>query len=66
MEELSNKELEVLQYIAIGLNNKEISEKLFISMATVKAHITSIMRKLNVTNRTAAAYIAYKNKLVKF
>lgn len=63
---LSEKELEVLKYLVRGLNNKEIADLLFITIDTVKAHITSIFRKLNVKNRTAAAYVAIKNNLVEW
>lgn len=64
MEALSTKEMEVWKHVAVGMNNKQIAEKMCITTDTVKAHLTSVMRKLNVSNRTSAAYIAYKNKLV--
>ncbi len=63
---LSEKELEVLKYLVRGFNNKEIADLLFITIDTVKAHITSIFRKLQVKNRTAAAYVAIKNNLVEW
>lgn len=63
---LSEKELEVLTYVVRGFNNKEIAKMLFVTIDTVKAHITSIFRKLNVKNRTAAAYVAIKNNLVEW
>ncbi len=44
--------------------NKAIAEKLCIEIDTVKAHVTSIMKKFGVTNRTEAAYFAIKNKIV--
>jgi LuxR family maltose regulon positive regulatory protein len=54
MEPLSQRELEVLYLIAAGLRNREIAEKLFISLNTVKTHTKNINSKLNVNNRTKA------------
>ena len=54
VEPLSERELEVLYLIAAGLRNKEIAEKLFISLNTVKTHLKNINSKLDVTNRTEA------------
>lgn len=51
-EPLTPREIEVLRMIAIGLTNREISEELFISVATVKRHITNIYGKLSCTSRT--------------
>lgn len=50
-EELSNQEIKVKKYIIDGKSNKEIAEELFISLNTVKTHITNIYSKLNVSNR---------------
>jgi len=58
LEPLSSRELEVLRLIANGLTNKEISEKLFVTIGTVKAHTANIFRKLDVNNRTQAAALA--------
>ncbi|MCP4220725.1 MAG: response regulator [bacterium] len=52
---LSNREIEILDVIASGLSNHEISEKLFISEKTVKAHINHIFKKMKVKSRTQAA-----------
>jgi DNA-binding NarL/FixJ family response regulator len=52
---LSERELEVLQLIALGKTNKEIARELIVSPGTVKAHTASIYRKLDVANRTEAA-----------
>ncbi|SHJ54256.1 response regulator [Tepidibacter formicigenes] len=62
---LTKREYEVLSLIAEGLSNKEISEKLFISEKTVKNHVSSILRKLELSDRTQAAIYAYKNNIKK-
>jgi LuxR family maltose regulon positive regulatory protein len=54
IEPLSDRELEILHLIDLGCTNKEIGQKLFISIGTVKAHTNSIYRKLNVKNRMQA------------
>jgi LuxR family maltose regulon positive regulatory protein len=54
VEPLSQREREVLQLIALGLTNQEIAEQLIIAPGTVKAHTSSIYRKLDVANRTEA------------
>ena len=59
--DLTPREIEVLYLLADGASNLEISTKLFISISTVKTHISAIMRKLQCTNRTAAARIARDN-----
>jgi DNA-binding CsgD family transcriptional regulator len=58
---LSPREVEILAMIASGANNKTISEKLFISENTVKTHLYSIFRKIDVPNRLQAALWAAKN-----
>ncbi|KKM11861.1 chemotaxis protein CheY [Clostridiales bacterium PH28_bin88] len=64
-EDLTERELEVLAHIAHGEANKVIANRLCISEKTVKNHISSIFRKLGVTDRTQAALFAVKNKLVE-
>jgi LuxR family maltose regulon positive regulatory protein len=54
VEPLSQRELEVLHLIALGRTNKEIAQQLFVAPGTVKAHTSSIYRKLDVANRTEA------------
>lgn len=53
--ELSKREREVLDLIALGKCNQEIADRLYISIRTVKFHVSSILAKLNVKNRTEAA-----------
>ena len=55
MENFTEREREVLFLLLKGLNNKEISKKLFISNHTTKAHVASIYKKLGVSNRVQAA-----------
>ena len=62
---LTDRESEVLDSIAEGLNNKEIGAKLLISEKTVKNHISSIFKKLDLYDRTQAAIYVYKHKLKK-
>lgn len=62
---LTVRELEVLKLVASGKSNCEIAEKLVITQYTVKAHISSILKKLKVKNRLEAALSAYKNGIVK-
>lgn len=62
---LTNRELEVLILVSIGLFNKEIALKLNISERTVKNHISNIFKKIEVVDRTQAAVFAIKNDLVK-
>jgi DNA-binding NarL/FixJ family response regulator len=62
---LSERELEVLQLLAKGSTNDEIATALFLSEKTVKSHLSSIFRKLRVSNRTQAASKAIRERLVK-
>jgi len=59
-EPLSEREIDVLKLIARGLTNEQIGEKLFISVATVRTHVSNILTKLNLTNRTQAALYALR------
>jgi len=65
MGKITEREKIILKFIANGLDNKEIGENISISTHTVKAHISSIIKKLNAKNRTNAVFIAMKNKLIK-
>lgn len=64
-EDLTERELEVLMCIGDGLTNQEISEKLYIGVKTVKTHVSNILSKLEVYDRTQAAVYAHKNGLIK-
>ncbi len=57
---LTRREIEVLQLLAEGLSNKEIADKLTVSPCTIKTHLHSIYKKLNVYNRTSAVYEAIR------
>lgn len=65
IDELTRREFEVLTLIAEGQNNKEIAGTLFISEKTVKNHVSSIFKKIEVNDRTQAAIFAYKNNVKK-
>jgi len=64
MEPLSEREQEVLVMLAQGIPNKEITDKLHIAEGTVKNHVSNILAKLQVDNRTRAADIARRRGLV--
>jgi two-component system response regulator DegU len=65
LKELSDREVKVLQYVADGMSNKEIADKLMISEKTVKAHLRSIFRKLEVGDRAQAVAYAMRKGLVE-
>lgn len=65
IDPLTNRELEVIETISGGLNNKEISKKLFISEATVRHHLSSIYSKLNIGDRLNLVIYAYQNNIIK-
>ena len=62
---LSERELEVLHLVAQGLANHEIATRLFISEKTVKSHVSSILAKLEVSDRTQAAVFAWRHGLIR-
>jgi DNA-binding NarL/FixJ family response regulator len=62
-QELSRREMEILELLGKGKRNRDIAEILFITEKTVKNHITSIFEKLHVNDRTEAALLAQKHGL---
>ncbi|MGM7636858.1 response regulator transcription factor [Bacillaceae bacterium SAS-127] len=64
-EELTEREREVLLLVAQGKANQDIADELFISLKTVKTHVSNILSKLEVQDRTQAVIYAFQNGLVK-
>lgn len=64
-EDLTAREMEVLLLIAEGCSNQEIADQLFITLKTVKTHVSNILSKLEVDDRTQATIYAFKHDLVK-
>lgn len=64
-EELTNREMEILLLMAEGKSNQEIADELFIALKTVKVHVSNILSKLQVQDRTQAVIYAFKHSLVK-
>ncbi len=62
--DLTDRERDVLTLVVEGLNNKEIADRLFLSISTVKFHVSAILSKLGVTNRIEAVALAVKHHLV--
>jgi NarL family two-component system response regulator LiaR len=64
VDDISPREMEVLQLIGKGLSNKEIGDKLFIGERTVKTHVSHLLEKLQLQDRTQLAIYAVQHKLV--
>jgi NarL family two-component system response regulator LiaR len=64
IQNLTSREMEILKMIAAGLSNQEIAEKLILSVWTVRTHVTHILGKLGLENRTQAALLALKEGMV--
>lgn len=62
---LTTREIEVLRLIATGISNAEIAEQLFVSEKTIKSHVSNILGKLHLADRTQAAVYAFRQGIVK-
>ncbi len=65
IDSLTKREIQVLKELAVGKFNRDIAKEMEISERTVKNHISSIFKKLDVTDRTQAAVFAIKNNLIQ-
>jgi len=63
--QLTSREMEIVSLVGEGLKNKQIADRLFISATTVRHHMTSILKKLNVSDRLELLVFAYRNNLVR-
>ncbi|MDH4421165.1 MULTISPECIES: response regulator transcription factor [Bacillus] len=64
-EDLTEREYEILLLIAEGKSNQEVADELFIALKTVKTHVSNILNKLHVSDRTQAVIYAFRHQLTK-
>jgi two-component system, NarL family, response regulator LiaR len=64
-EELTSREMEILMLMAEGKTNQDIADELYIALKTVKTHVSNILSKLSVQDRTQAVIYAFKHALIK-
>ncbi|PAV28643.1 DNA-binding response regulator [Virgibacillus profundi] len=64
-DQLTEREMEILMLVAQGKTNQEIADELFIALKTVKVHVSNILGKLEVQDRTQAVIYAFKHDLIK-
>ena len=65
LKELCEREIDILRLLADGYENKQIADILYISSHTVKAQISSILKKLKAKNRTQAVSTAFRKGIIK-
>ncbi len=65
LEELTPRELEILQLVARGLSNSEIAEQLVVSSTTIKTHVARVLMKLALRDRIQAVVFAYENGVIR-
>jgi two-component system, NarL family, nitrate/nitrite response regulator NarL len=65
VQELSARELDVLELVADGLGNKQIAAQLHVSEETVKTHLRRLMRKLGATSRAHAVAVGIRTELIR-
>ena len=63
-DELTEREMEILLLLAAGFTNQEIADQLFIALKTVKTHVSNILAKLEVHDRTQAVIYAFQHRLI--
>ena len=64
MKKFSNEEMKILSYMTRGYNNTEIGKLLYKSKHTVKAHVSSVLRKSGAKNRTEAVFLVCQDKKI--
>ncbi|MFC3039747.1 response regulator [Virgibacillus xinjiangensis] len=64
-DQLTDREMEILKHVAQGKTNQEIADELYIALKTVKVHVSNILGKLEVQDRTQAVIYAFKHDLVE-